>query len=114
MEYLKLEKLLEKYKNLNNSSYLKYNFLIDFHNTFEGNYKLEFTLKEKKSKNLKYILKNYVPVNKSAKKPYFLTSNILYFLISEEFSSDIELLLINKTENLSSIFNGLIINLDKN
>ena len=113
MEYNKLEKLLEKYKNIINSSYLKYNFLIDFHNTFEGSFKLDFTLKEKKSKNQKYALKNYIPISKNAKKPYFLTSNILYFLISEEFTSDIELLLIKKTDNQSSIFNGLIINLDR-
>ena len=113
MEYNKLGKLLEKYKNIINSSYLKYNFLIDFHNTFEGNFKLDFTLKEKKSKSQKYALKNYIPISKNAKKPYFLTSNILYFLISEEFTSDIELLLIKKTDNQSSIFNGLIINLDR-
>jgi hypothetical protein len=113
MEYNKLEKLLEKYKNIINSSYLKYNFMIDFHNIFDGNFKLDFTLKEKKIKNQKYILKDYIPINSNSKKPYFLTSNILYFLISEEFTSDIELLLIKKIDNQSSVFNGLIINLDR-
>ena len=56
MEYNKLEKLLEKYKNLVKSSYLKYNFVIDFHNTFDGIFKLDFTLKEKRAKNTKYSL----------------------------------------------------------
>ena len=110
----KLMNLLDKYKNIINSSYLKYNFIIEFHNIFEGIYKLDMVLKEKKSKNIKYPLKNYLPNNNNNnKRPYFLTSNILYFLISEEFNLDIELLLIKKTDNESSIFNGLIINLDK-
>ena len=114
MEMNKLENLLEKYRNIINSSYLKYNFIIEFHNIFDGIYKLDITLKEKKTKNFKYPLKNYVSKNaKQVKRPYFLTSNILYFLISDEFNVDIDLLLIKKTDNESSIFNGLIINLDK-
>jgi hypothetical protein len=115
MEMHKLEILLDKYKNIINSSYLKYNFIIEFHNIFDGIYKLDMTLKEKKSKNIKYPLKTYAiqGVCKQIKKPYFLTSNILYFLISDEFNSDIELLLIRKMDNESSIFNGLIINMDR-
>lgn len=112
-EMTKLKRLIDKYKNLVNSSYLKYNFLIEFHNTFIGIYKLDFSLKDKKNKNVKYPLKTYIPPSKQIKKPYFLTSNILYFLISEEFNSDMELLLIKKMDNESSIFNGLIINMDK-
>ena len=119
MEMYELEVLLEKYKYIANSSYLKYNFIIEFHNKFGGNFKLDFTLKDKIKKNHKYPLKTYIynnlcikANNKSIKKPYFLTSNILYFLISDEFTSDIELLLIKRIDNESSIFNGLIINLD--
>ena len=52
----KLMNLLDKYKNIINSSYLKYNFIIEFHNIFEGIYKLDMVLKEKKSKKKKKYL----------------------------------------------------------
>jgi hypothetical protein len=104
--------LLEKYKNSINSSYLKYNFLIEFHSIFKGNFKLSITIKEKKTKNIKYPIKEYKSPSKQIKKPYFLVSNIFYFLINDEFTSDIELLLIKKIDNESSIFNNLIINMD--
>jgi hypothetical protein len=101
-----LNDLLYKYKkNSKNTSYLKYNFIIELINQIDDNINIEYTLCEKLSNQIK------IPLLKLKKNKHF-NINSLYFLINENFKTDIFYLLIYKKQNVSTIYNGIIINLN--
>lgn len=103
-----LLKILHKYKNFqHNTSIIKYNFIIDLYNTFPYTFKITYTSKEKNNKQY-----NNVPLIKLKNSKKKIDINNIYFLINDKFKTDIETLLIYQIDNISTIFNGIVINME--
>lgn len=104
-----LEILLNKYKkisyNSNNTSFVKYNFIIDLINNSSVDLIINYTTKNKNENQ------NKIPLLIMDKKKKF-NINSIYFLTKEEFKNDINLLIIYQNNNVSTIYNGIIINMN--
>ena len=101
-----LNNLLIKYKKISkNTSYVKYNFIIELINNNDNKLNINFNVQEKRSKQSK------IPLI-LLKKTHTFDVNILFFLINDAFDTDINQLLIRQTCNVSTIYNGLIINMN--
>jgi hypothetical protein len=101
-----LNNLLIKYKKISkNTSYVKYNFIIELINNNDNILSIDFNIQEKLNNQSK------VPLMLIKKKNKFDVNN-LFFLINDTFKTDINLLLIYQSGNTSTIYNGLIINMN--
>tara|TARA_Y100000389_G_scaffold189709_1_gene213747 strand:+ start:3910 stop:5187 length:1278 start_codon:yes stop_codon:yes gene_type:complete len=101
-----LNNLLTKYQKITkNTSYVKYNFIIELINNNDNKLNIEYTIQEKKQNQSKIPLKY---LNK--KKTFDI--NHLFFLINDNFNTDINQLLIYQTNNISTIYNGVIIDMN--
>tara|TARA_Y100000389_G_C17426986_1_gene500152 strand:+ start:284 stop:1546 length:1263 start_codon:yes stop_codon:yes gene_type:complete len=101
-----LNNILLKYKKITrNTSYVKYNFIIELVNNNLCKLKTVFNLQDKTPNQTK------IPLMILNQKKTFDVNNI-YFLINDEFKTDINLLLIYQTENISTIYNGIIIDMN--
>ena len=101
--------LLNKYKkisnNSNNSSYVKYNFIIELVNNSNLSLLFNFTYKDKIDNQ------HRIPLITFDKKKNF-DVNVIYFLIKDEFKNDIDSLIIYQNNNVSTIYNGVIIDMN--
>lgn len=105
-EYQILNNLLTKYQKISkNTSYVKYNFIIELINNNDNKLNFDFSIQDKKLNQSK------IPLMCISKKKLFDT-NCLFFLINDNFKTDIDQLLIYQTNNISTIYNGLIINMN--
>lgn len=101
-----LNNLLIKYQKISkNTSYVKYNFIIELMNNNDNKLNIEFDIQDKKPNQSK------VPLMLIKKKNVFDVNN-LFFLINDTFKTDINQLLIYQTGNISTIYNGLIVNMN--
>jgi hypothetical protein len=101
-----LNNLLTKYQKITkNTSYVKYNFIIELINNNDNKLNIEYTIQEKKQNQSK------IPLMYLNKKKTFDINN-LFFLINKNFNTDINQLLIYQTNNISTIYNGLIIDMN--
>ena len=102
-----LNNLLIKYQKISkNTSYVKYNFIIELiNNNNDNTLNIEFNLQDK------LLNQSKVPLMLIKKKNIF-DINSLFFLINDTFKNDINQLLIYKTSNISTIYNGLIVNMN--
>ena len=101
-----LNNLLIKYQKISkNTSYVKYNFIIELMNNNDNKLNIEFNIQDKNPNQSK------VPLMLIKKKNVFDVNN-LFFLINDAFKTDINQLLIYQTGNISTIYNGLIVNMN--
>ena len=101
-----LNNLLTKYQKITkNTSYVKYNFIIELINNNDIKLNIEYTIQKKKQNQSK------IPLMYLNKKKTF-DINHLFFLINENFNTDINELLIYQTNNISTIYNGVIIDMN--